>query len=529
MSRLSRVIVLSVCTVSSVLLWSAVNGRPDDMVSKTGSTPTAEESNAAAPHEAIAEFDPAAPLKIARQANERIRTALQQRVTIHFADEPLDSAMKKLGEIVGVPVWIDELAFDEEGIEPTVPIQIDLHNVRLKTALVRILEPFGLDWFVGNEVLQISSQVVSDERLYLKMHNVQPLLSDPYGEQDLRDVIKEITTGLWQEHEGAAGAMYIRNGLLTILQTERVNEEVDLLLPVLLSNFESNRPVVIPLLPEPDDAAVYRKLGETVELDVEGVMLKHAVALLSQELNIPIGIDEVALDEEGISVEEEIDFKTPAVTLRSALNLNLEPFGLTTVVRLGRLEVTSQVVADEVLVVCVYGVGDLLDAGFDMSADLYEVSLRDLLFENTSGAWIENDGVGGNPAEFGNLLIVRQTQQVHAEIALLFGDLREQIASPTFAVKEPPEPVDPQTVQTKVYQGVCIPIEDLHTLIVDTVAPQSWQTRGGSGIIHKVGDVLVATTTVDVHKQIERFLENVRRQMFGLGGKKLGGGGGGFF
>ncbi len=51
--------------------------------------------------------------------------------------------------------------------------------------------------------------------------------------------------------------------------------------------------------------------------------------------------------------------------------------------------------------------------------------LIEVLQEATSGSWLETDGVGGTISEYGDMLVVRQMQDVHREIEEILGMLRK--------------------------------------------------------------------------------------------------------
>jgi len=76
--------------------------------------------------------------------------------------------------------------------------------------------------------------------------------------------------------------------------------------------------------------------------------------------NIPIIIDETALEEEGIDTQEPINRVLSGITLRSALKIILEPLELTYVIEDEVMKITTEVKAEDILSTRVYPVGDLV-------------------------------------------------------------------------------------------------------------------------------------------------------------------------
>ena len=76
--------------------------------------------------------------------------------------------------------------------------------------------------------------------------------------------------------------------------------------------------------------------------------------------HIEIIIDEVALTDEGITLDKNVDLVLSGITLRSALRLLLEPLGLTYVIEDEVMKITTQTKADEKMSTRVYPVADLV-------------------------------------------------------------------------------------------------------------------------------------------------------------------------
>lgn len=103
---------------------------------------------------------------------------------------------------------------------------------------------------------------------------------------------------------------------------------------------------------------IYRALNERSEISFNGTPLSGVVKFFRDTYNIPIVIDDKALEEESITPDEPITLELPAVSFRSALKLILEPLQLTYVIEDEVMRITSTKTSANV--VRVYPVGDLV-------------------------------------------------------------------------------------------------------------------------------------------------------------------------
>ena len=103
---------------------------------------------------------------------------------------------------------------------------------------------------------------------------------------------------------------------------------------------------------------IYRALSERSEVNFNGTPLAGVVKTLKAQHDIPIIIDELALDELSITLEEPITLELPEVSFRSALKLILEPLQLTYVIENEVMRITSN--RKSANVARVYPVADLV-------------------------------------------------------------------------------------------------------------------------------------------------------------------------
>ena len=111
----------------------------------------------------------------------------------------------------------------------------------------------------------------------------------------------------------------------------------------------------------PAEKRIFSSLSKPVEVDLQGLGLSAVMKRWAEypNINIPIVIDERALEEEAISLDEQITLQlgTP-VSFRSALKLVLEPLNLTYVIEDEVMRITTK--TNSANVTRVYPVGDLV-------------------------------------------------------------------------------------------------------------------------------------------------------------------------
>ncbi len=159
-------------------------------------------------------------------------------------------------------------------------------------------------------------------------------------------------------------------------------------------------------------------LGKTTEVAFRDNDLAGALSYLAELHQIEIWVDSVRVNPEDVTVTLE----STTVSLRSCLNLILEPHGLCFLVEDDILKVTSTEVAESKFITRTYPVGDLFSTP-EEAEELLQVlecglglrhgdeAPRSLAISTKSRA-----------------LVVRQTHQVHDQLLQLLRDLRDDPA-----------------------------------------------------------------------------------------------------
>ena len=169
---------------------------------------------------------------------------------------------------------------------------------------------------------------------------------------------------------------------------------------------------------------IERALQEATDCSFADSPLDDVLNDLAGQHHIEIWLDKQALQDEGITTDQQVTLHISGVSLQSVLSLTLKPLGLTHITENEVLKITTQQKADEAMSTRVYPVADLLNSGA-VSQD-YE-SLMVVLMQTTSGKWMMIDAEGGAVEPFSNAqsLVIRQSEQVHREIEALLAALRK--------------------------------------------------------------------------------------------------------
>jgi len=190
--------------------------------------------------------------------------------------------------------------------------------------------------------------------------------------------------------------------------------------------------------------------------------LNDVVEFLSRQHEIPIFLDTVSIEEAGLLTDEPISLAMSGKSLAITLRLMLSEFELATEIRSGELFITTIEVANEHLHSVVYDVRKIQDP-----SQLFEA-----VPALTSGLWLERDGWGGTMSLTENgLLVVRQTEEIHREIASV---LKTFVAKGT---NQTPHRVR-RTLETRLYRLPSETAEDLQSALPSTIAPETWRGDG---------------------------------------------------
>ena len=162
---------------------------------------------------------------------------------------------------------------------------------------------------------------------------------------------------------------------------------------------------------------IVRSLDKPTTVDFTELPLEEALTFLKDYHDINIWIDRGSIADEGIPLEQPVTLKLASVRLESVLNLLLQPADLDWVIQDEVMKITTESWAAQHPEVRSYDVRNLIDAGHtpeDLTA-----AITKSIEPDSWGAKVGHASI----SHTGGVLVIRQSQRVHSEIAHLFADL----------------------------------------------------------------------------------------------------------
>lgn len=104
---------------------------------------------------------------------EKVRKDLDKSVSIEITEQPLTLAMNQLRDQTKINIIVDRLMLNQMGIDPeSVPVTVNLKDVKLRTALRTILTPQNLSFAVIGDTVLVSTDDMCMQRQMRQRINV---------------------------------------------------------------------------------------------------------------------------------------------------------------------------------------------------------------------------------------------------------------------------------------------------------------------------------------------------------------------
>jgi hypothetical protein len=325
--------------------------------------------------------------------------------------------------------------------------------------------------------------------------------------QDVTTLLETCVDAHWMNSEGEGGTQSMFGDLLVVRQTYQAHEQIALLLRAVEAALAREPGSPSLLVKSPDDAprwlAAQKALRRELKLKLSDTPLEDVVKMLREQTEVDVFIDHTALAEAKVPESVSLNLLDGQYPAHKAMQLALEPHQLAAVLDDGAIRITTTSQANRFLQTVVYDVADLLRTEDDIA------SLQSTLQENTSGPWQDTAGEGGILTQFPvGLFVIRQSDTVHSQIALLLHELRQAKKE---LPKEAAKPL-PNDLETKFHKAKSKDeAEALERLVLTFVAPNSWDVSGGCGLLRTAEDRLIIQQTKAIHDQIDQFLREYQQ------------------
>jgi len=257
---------------------------------------------------------------------------------------------------------------------------------------------------------------------------------------------------------------------------------------------------------------IERKLRTPVSLQFQNASLGRVLDYLAKVADVNLYLDPQGLAQEGVTTDTPVTIDLrQEITLKSALNLILEPLHLKYTIKNEVLKITSEQMRDSDLYRVTYNVADLV-----VPIPHFVPSPRMGLAGAVHDA-LGSFGYGGGAGGFGSLntpLAVVASKDGSKGSAAINPAVLAQVAGPSMASGAIPAHSGPIGFGPGgLGGGAQADFDSLIDLITTTVRPDTWDAGGGAGTIapFETNLSIVVSQTQEVHEEIVDLLEQLRR------------------
>ncbi len=258
----------------------------------------------------------------------------------------------------------------------------------------------------------------------------------------------------------------------------------------------------------PREIEIEQKLKTPVLLKYENTPLSEVVSGLSELAGVNIHLDPRGLTQEGVNTDTPVTITlTKEVTLKSALNLILEPLHLSYVINDEVLKITSEQLRDGQLITKPYNVADLVTPipNFVPSSNM---GLQGLINDSMAAAGQGKVGFGST----GPTVLVNDR---HSKAAGANGNVLAQQFNAAAPTNGSPSSAVPIGAGPGGMGGAAnADFDSLIDLIVSTVETDTWAENGGGQAEIRPFPTnlsLVISQTQAVHEEIADLLQQLRK------------------
>ncbi len=258
----------------------------------------------------------------------------------------------------------------------------------------------------------------------------------------------------------------------------------------------------------PTEMEIQKALKTEVDVKFENRPLSEVVETLGRMAGVNVFLDSQGLHAEGITTDAPVSINlTQPISLKSALNLILEPLHLSYVIQNEVLRVTSEQTRNSDVYPRVYNVADLV-IPIPNFVPSYNVGLPGALKEAISATGqVRSTGL---PQTVPLTLAASEGGDQSLGNASVLAQMSTSGMLPGIAPRSP-QPLG--YAPGSMGGATMADFDTLIELITSTIAPQTWDTVGGPGAIDgfPTNLSLVVSQTQEVHEEIADLLDQLRR------------------
>ncbi len=157
---------------------------------------------------------------------QKIEKELEKLITVNFKETKLKDVVKFLAKQHQLNIILDPRGIAESEIDTEEPLSLTQKNMKLKNVLKLLLEPIGLAYFVKEDVLIITTQIINDQEYTSLLYDVRKLYAAGIDSKLLKKIITNATDTLWESGGEGSGTIKPLAGCLLISQTIDGQKEI---------------------------------------------------------------------------------------------------------------------------------------------------------------------------------------------------------------------------------------------------------------------------------------------------------------
>jgi hypothetical protein len=151
---------------------------------------------------------------------------------LEFTEVTLEDVVSFLQDEYEIPIVIDTPELDDVGIDPSEPVTVNLKNISLRSALRLMLSRIDLTYAIQDGVLLVTTPEKAETILITCIYDVRDMVgtSKDKCKQLGKTITKCIAKETWSVDGGSAELHFLQPGLMVVLQTQPVHDEIASLL-----------------------------------------------------------------------------------------------------------------------------------------------------------------------------------------------------------------------------------------------------------------------------------------------------------
>lgn len=142
---------------------------------------------------------------------EKVRKVFEDRTEVAFTETPLTDVIDFLEDLHQITILVDTAALQDEGVDPSSPVTLEVANVSLRNVTKLVLRPLSLTTIIEDDVLKVTTQSKADETLVTRVYPVHDLAVSAEEVTALISVIQNgVASETWKKPEPAEAAAVLK-------------------------------------------------------------------------------------------------------------------------------------------------------------------------------------------------------------------------------------------------------------------------------------------------------------------------------